>query len=154
MCVCACVCVLKPCVCAADVDLPRYKIIVQVVLGEMKNQGARVASRCLWDTDTDNYASVSFKNVRARRAVRVCVCLCLPTRVRVCVGLLNARSWTCLAACAGQAVVRRNGVRVLHRIDSPPPPQQRSNVYILTWFTPQTSPLLRGTARQTAAAPG
>lgn len=62
----------------ADADLPRYKIIVQVVLGEMKNQGVRVASRCLWDTDTDNYASVSFKNVRRARAL---------WRVRACGGL-------------------------------------------------------------------
>ena len=29
----------------------------------MRDQGIRVASRCLWDTSTDNYASVIFKNV-------------------------------------------------------------------------------------------
>ena len=40
----------------------RYKIVVQVTIGEMKDQGVRVASRCLWDTATDNYASVNFKN--------------------------------------------------------------------------------------------
>jgi len=34
--------------------------VVQVVVGENKSQSARVASRCLWDTDTDNYASYSF----------------------------------------------------------------------------------------------
>jgi hypothetical protein len=42
----------------------RYKLIVQVVLGENRQQGVRVMSRCLWDPDTDNYASYSFKNVR------------------------------------------------------------------------------------------
>lgn len=40
----------------------RYKIVVQVTIGQMKDQGVRVASRCLWDTATDNYASVQFKN--------------------------------------------------------------------------------------------
>ena len=28
----------------------------------MKDQGVRVASRCLWDTATDNYASVEYTN--------------------------------------------------------------------------------------------
>lgn len=40
----------------------RYKVVVQVVLGQNKGQGIRIASRCLWDTDTDNSASFSFKN--------------------------------------------------------------------------------------------
>lgn len=40
----------------------RYKIVVQVTIGQMKDQGVRVASRCLWDTATDNYTSVQFKN--------------------------------------------------------------------------------------------
>ena len=38
----------------------RYKIIVQVTIGELRDQGVRVASRSLWDTDTDNYASETF----------------------------------------------------------------------------------------------
>eukprot|EP00736_Rhodelphis_marinus_P012861 Rmarinus@m.26314 len=41
---------------------PRYKIMVQVVIGEIKGQSVRVASRSLWDADKDNYASASFKN--------------------------------------------------------------------------------------------
>ena len=41
----------------------RYKIIVQVTIGELRDQGVRVASRCLWATPTDNYASSSFQNV-------------------------------------------------------------------------------------------
>uniref|UniRef100_A0A7S1G226 Dynein light chain n=1 Tax=Bicosoecida sp. CB-2014 TaxID=1486930 RepID=A0A7S1G226_9STRA len=45
-----------------ELNVPRYKIIVQVTLGEVKSQGVRVASRCLWDTDTDNYCSYSHKS--------------------------------------------------------------------------------------------
>uniref|UniRef100_A0A7S2V6C1 Dynein light chain n=1 Tax=Fibrocapsa japonica TaxID=94617 RepID=A0A7S2V6C1_9STRA len=45
-----------------ECNIPRYKVVVQVSLGQMKDQGVRVASRCLWDTNTDNYASVSYKN--------------------------------------------------------------------------------------------
>lgn len=40
----------------------RYKIVVQTTLGQMKDQGIRVASRCLWDPSTDNYASAQFTN--------------------------------------------------------------------------------------------
>lgn len=46
----------------AALSIPRYKFVVQVTLGEVRDQGVRVASRCLWDTDTDNYASYSFKS--------------------------------------------------------------------------------------------
>ncbi len=46
-----------------EMTIPRYKIVVQVTLGEMRNQGIRVASKCLWDADSDNYASYSFQNV-------------------------------------------------------------------------------------------
>jgi len=42
--------------------IPRYKIVLQSVIGEVKGQGAYIASRCLWDTETDNYASYSVKN--------------------------------------------------------------------------------------------
>ncbi len=48
--------------CLQKLNLPRYKIIVQVTIGQMKDQGARVTSRCLWDTTTDNYATANFKN--------------------------------------------------------------------------------------------
>nr|AAT09065.1 dynein outer arm light chain [Bigelowiella natans] len=40
----------------------RYKIIVQTVMGQVKDQGAYVTSRCLWDHQKDNYASWWFKN--------------------------------------------------------------------------------------------
>jgi hypothetical protein len=54
--------VLPFCVCAA-LAFPRYKLVVQVVLGQSKDQGVKIASRCLWDTETDNHASFFFKNV-------------------------------------------------------------------------------------------
>jgi uncharacterized UPF0146 family protein len=41
----------------------RYKVIVQTTIGQLKDQGVRVASRCLWDPNFDNYASTSFINV-------------------------------------------------------------------------------------------
>ncbi|GAB5363597.1 hypothetical protein AAMO2058_000897200 [Amorphochlora amoebiformis] len=43
----------------------RYKIITQTVIGQVKDQGAYVTSRCLWDHQKDNYASWWFKNVRS-----------------------------------------------------------------------------------------
>ena len=46
----------------AAIAYERYKIIVQVTIGELRDQGVRVASRSLWDTNTDNYASASFQN--------------------------------------------------------------------------------------------
>mmetsp|Transcript_8485 Transcript_8485/g.17012 ORF Transcript_8485/g.17012 Transcript_8485/m.17012 type:complete len:133 (+) Transcript_8485:36-434(+) len=45
-----------------DLNIPRYKIVVQATIGELRDQGVRVASRSLWDTATDNYASCSFRN--------------------------------------------------------------------------------------------
>jgi len=42
--------------------LPRYKYIVQVVIGENKGQGFRMATKCLWDGSTDDYASEDYKN--------------------------------------------------------------------------------------------
>lgn len=45
----------------------RYKIVVQTTVGQMKDQGIRIASRCLWDPTTDNYASCNFKNVSGER---------------------------------------------------------------------------------------
>lgn len=45
-----------------ELKIDRYKIVLQSVIGEVKGQGAYIASRCLWDTETDNYASYSMKN--------------------------------------------------------------------------------------------
>merc|ERR1711957_117744 len=45
-----------------ELNIPRYKIIVQVVIGEQASQGVRVASKSLWDTTSDNWASFTFQN--------------------------------------------------------------------------------------------
>ncbi|XP_029939129.1 dynein light chain Tctex-type protein 2B [Salarias fasciatus] len=40
----------------------RYKLVVQVVIGEQRGQGVKMSARCLWDADTDNYAEDVFMN--------------------------------------------------------------------------------------------
>jgi len=45
-----------------ELNIPRYKVVLQSVIGEVKGQGAYISSRCLWDIETDNYASFSMKN--------------------------------------------------------------------------------------------
>ena len=45
-----------------ELNLARYKVCVHVVIGELKGQGARMASRCFWDADVDNVATEVFKN--------------------------------------------------------------------------------------------
>lgn len=41
---------------------PRYKCVVYVVLGEMKDQGVSVSSESAWDKTTDNYVAANFQN--------------------------------------------------------------------------------------------
>ena len=45
-----------------DLKIPRYKVAVQVIYGELKGQGLRVASKSLWDPNFDNWASFTFTN--------------------------------------------------------------------------------------------
>ena len=45
-----------------QLSIPSYKIIVQCVIGQVLGQGVRVASKCLWDQDNDNYASYTYEN--------------------------------------------------------------------------------------------
>eukprot|EP00998_Keelungia_sp_KM082_P013461 NODE_9972_length_499_cov_41.623656_g9949_i0.p1 GENE.NODE_9972_length_499_cov_41.623656_g9949_i0~~NODE_9972_length_499_cov_41.623656_g9949_i0.p1 ORF type:complete len:131 (-),score=14.44 NODE_9972_length_499_cov_41.623656_g9949_i0:38-430(-) len=40
----------------------RYKLVTQVVITEGKGQGQRIASRCLWDPEEDNFAQASYRN--------------------------------------------------------------------------------------------
>lgn len=40
----------------------RYKLVVQVVIGEQRGQGVKMSSRCLWDADSDNYAEDVYMN--------------------------------------------------------------------------------------------
>ncbi|CAG0897279.1 unnamed protein product [Cyprideis torosa] len=46
-----------------DVVFERYKVVVQITLGEQRGAGVKVVSNCCWDKDTDNYASDVFLNV-------------------------------------------------------------------------------------------
>ena len=43
-------------------DLPRRKLVSFVTIGELKCQGARISSRCIWNEKFDCYASSSYKN--------------------------------------------------------------------------------------------
>ena len=45
-----------------QLSIPSYKIIVQCVIGQVMGQGVRVASKCLWDHENDNYASYFYEN--------------------------------------------------------------------------------------------
>lgn len=44
-------------------NLPRYKFMVQVVIGEQKGAGVRMGTRCFWDDQTDGLASEYYVNV-------------------------------------------------------------------------------------------
>jgi hypothetical protein len=48
--------------CREELHCPRHKILVHLAIGQRKDQGVSVISRCLWDTGTDNYASASYRN--------------------------------------------------------------------------------------------
>lgn len=48
----------------AEMNLARYKYVVQVVIGEQRGEGVRMGSRCFWDSETDNVASETYINVR------------------------------------------------------------------------------------------
>jgi len=45
-----------------EMGYERYKFIVQVVIGEQKGEGVKMACRCFWDSDTDNYAQDIYMN--------------------------------------------------------------------------------------------
>ncbi|KAL6108073.1 dynlt2b [Pungitius sinensis] len=40
----------------------KYKLVVQVVIGEQRGEGVKMSSRCFWDADTDNHAEDLFIN--------------------------------------------------------------------------------------------
>eukprot|EP00605_Chrysophyceae_sp_TOSAG23-4_P000155 GSChrysophyteH1.ASY1.ANO1.178.1 assembled CDS len=58
----------------AQIDKSRYKIIVQTVIGQSADQGVRIASRCLWDPTSDNYASATYTNSHVFCNVLVFAC--------------------------------------------------------------------------------
>ena len=45
-----------------ELNLPRYKFLVQVTIGEVRGQGAHMGTRCFWDEASDGLASTSFQN--------------------------------------------------------------------------------------------
>jgi hypothetical protein len=46
-----------------DARMKRYKLLIQVVIGELKGQGIRIMSQCLWDEKLDNYTDCTFQKV-------------------------------------------------------------------------------------------
>lgn len=44
-----------------DLNFERYKIVCIVHIGQLSGQAMRVAGRCLWDHETDNYATAVFE---------------------------------------------------------------------------------------------
>ncbi|KAJ8390426.1 hypothetical protein AAFF_G00103610 [Aldrovandia affinis] len=45
-----------------ELMIPRYKIIVQINIGQLNDQNMRIGSRCLWDPVNDTFSSHAFKN--------------------------------------------------------------------------------------------
>jgi len=45
-----------------DLNYKRWKIVVQVLIGEQKGQGVYTGSRCIWDADCDDFATDMFVN--------------------------------------------------------------------------------------------
>lgn len=45
-----------------SLNLERFKIVCMVTIGEIRGEGLRVASRCLWNEDFDRFASASVQN--------------------------------------------------------------------------------------------
>lgn len=45
-----------------ELQMKKYKHVVQVIVGEMRGAGVKSGVRCIWDSDTDGYASEVFMN--------------------------------------------------------------------------------------------
>eukprot|EP00294_Goniomonas_avonlea_P017480 CAMPEP_0114539128 /NCGR_PEP_ID=MMETSP0114-20121206/74_1 /TAXON_ID=31324 /ORGANISM="Goniomonas sp, Strain m" /LENGTH=132 /DNA_ID=CAMNT_0001723213 /DNA_START=140 /DNA_END=538 /DNA_ORIENTATION=+ len=45
-----------------ELNLQRYKFVVQVVFGEQRGEGVKMGCRCFWDQDCDNFATATFMN--------------------------------------------------------------------------------------------
>ena len=45
-----------------ELNYERYKMVCIVNIGSFQEQSMRITSRCLWDTDTDTFVSVTFQN--------------------------------------------------------------------------------------------
>lgn len=45
-----------------ELEYLRYKIVCMVSIGQLKEQGFRMGSRCCWDPKLDTFATASYKN--------------------------------------------------------------------------------------------
>ena len=45
-----------------ELNIPRHKIVVLASVGQCTDQGMEMASRCLWNDSTDNFACASYSN--------------------------------------------------------------------------------------------
>ncbi|XP_069354179.1 dynein light chain Tctex-type protein 2B-like [Maniola hyperantus] len=45
-----------------ELDMKRYKILVQTTVIEMKGAGIKSGQRCIWDPETDEYVDDLFRN--------------------------------------------------------------------------------------------
>ncbi|GMT31633.1 hypothetical protein PFISCL1PPCAC_22930 [Pristionchus fissidentatus] len=41
-------------------NLPRYKFVVHVLIGESRGQGVHAMSQCVWDADVDGMATINY----------------------------------------------------------------------------------------------
>ncbi|CAH1779715.1 unnamed protein product, partial [Owenia fusiformis] len=45
-----------------DFDFKRFRLVSHVIIGQCQDQGIEATSRCVWNTNTDRFASVKYKN--------------------------------------------------------------------------------------------
>ena len=45
-----------------NLNMPRYKLVCNVLVGQKQKQGISFASRCLWDAKTDRHTSATYEN--------------------------------------------------------------------------------------------
>lgn len=45
-----------------NLNISRYKLVSFVTVGQMRDQGIRFGSRCVWNASYDRYAAYSYKN--------------------------------------------------------------------------------------------
>ncbi|XP_021571318.1 tctex1 domain-containing protein 2 isoform X1 [Carlito syrichta] len=67
-----------------EMGFDRYKIVVQVVIGEQRGEGVFMAARCFWDADTDNYTHDVFMNfILCCSSIRLFLLLSLWEKIRL-----------------------------------------------------------------------
>ncbi|PWA00338.1 hypothetical protein BB558_003615 [Smittium angustum] len=48
----------------ARMNLKKHKILVNIIIGESRDQGLRIGTMCKWDQNNDGYAEIMYTNVR------------------------------------------------------------------------------------------